>query len=359
MPKFKSKEIKVAVEAVRKGALLAQEIRRKLSISPIIKPDKSPVTPADFAVQALIARMLEKHFPNDPLVAEESAAYLRTEEGSETLNKVKKYVRKKIKGAVRKKILDWIDRGAAEPSSRFWTLDPIDGTKGFIRGDQYAVALALIENGEVKIAVLGCPLLKDACAVDKKGSGSLVLAVKGKGTWVRPLTKRKDWKQLRVSFRSDPKDAILLRSIEEDQVSRSYADKLVKILGIAQPAIWMDSLAKYTVIASGAGDILSRIPTAVAPGRPPGTAEPSARPALSQAAPNGAEYIWDQAAGALAIEEAGGRITDLDGNPLDFSCGKKLFRNRGIVATNGHLHEKVLEAIKEIRSQTKTTPQSK
>ncbi len=317
---------------MRKGALLAQEIRRKLSISPIIKPDKSPVTPADFAVQALIARMLEKHFPKDPLVAEESSAYLRTEEGSETLNKVKKYVRKKVKGAARKKILDWIDRGTAEPGPRFWTLDPIDGTKGFIRGDQYAVALALIENGEVKIAVLGCPLLKDACAVDKKGSGSLVLAVKGKGTWVRPLTKKKDWKQLRVSFRTDPKDAILLRSIEENQVSGPYADKLVKILGITQPAIWMDSLAKYTVIASGTGDILSRIPLA--------------------AAPNGAEHIWDQAAGALAIEEAGGRITDLDGNPLDFSCGKKLFRNRGIVATNGRVHDEVLKAIREIR-QTK------
>lgn len=329
MPKFKSKEIEVAVEAVRKGALLAFEMRRKMSISPLTKPDKSPVTPADFAVQALIARMLQKHFPDDPLVAEESAAYLRTEEGSETLNQVKKYVRKKIKGAVRKKILDWIDRGTAEPGSRFWTLDPIDGTKGFIRGDQYAVALALVENGEIKIGVLGCPLLKNAQAVDKKGPGSLVLAVKGKGTWVRPLAKKKDWKPLRVSSRTHPSEAILLRSIEENHVSGPHAEKLVKMLGITQPAIWMDSLAKYVVLASGAGDILCRIPTAPLP--------------------DGAEHIWDQAAGALAIEEAGGRITDMDGHPLDFSTGKKLARNRGIIATNGYLHEKVLDAIRQIR----------
>ena len=283
MPKFKSEEIKVAVEAVRKGALLALDMRRKMSISPLSKPDKSPVTAADFSVQVLIARILQKHFPDDPLVAEESAAYLRTEEGSETLNQVKKYVRKKVKGAVRKNILDWIDRGTAEPASRFWTLDPIDGTKGFIRGDQYAVALALVEDGEVKIGVLGCPLLKDAQAVDKKGPGSLILAVKGKGAWAKPLMKKKDWKPLHVSFRTDFQSAILLRSVEEKQVSGPYTEKLIKILGITQPAIWMDSLAKYVVLASGAGDILCRIPTAPLP--------------------DGAEHIWDQAAGALAIEE--------------------------------------------------------
>jgi 3'(2'), 5'-bisphosphate nucleotidase len=42
---------------------------------------------------------------------------------------------------------------------RYWTLDPIDGTKGFLRGDQYAIALALVEHGEVVLGVLGCPNL--------------------------------------------------------------------------------------------------------------------------------------------------------------------------------------------------------
>jgi 3'(2'), 5'-bisphosphate nucleotidase len=49
--------------------------------------------------------------------------------------------------------------GAAE---RYWVMDPVDGTKGFLRGDQYAVALALVERGEVVLGVLGCPNLGPA-----------------------------------------------------------------------------------------------------------------------------------------------------------------------------------------------------
>ena len=47
--------------------------------------------------------------------------------------------------------------GASGTEGRFWTLDPIDGTKGFLRGDQYAIALALVEDGEVVLGALGCP----------------------------------------------------------------------------------------------------------------------------------------------------------------------------------------------------------
>ena len=57
-------------------------------------------------------------------------------------------------------ICSWIDHGGAvHYRERFWTLDPIDGTKGFLRGEQYAVALALIEGGEVVVAALACPNL--------------------------------------------------------------------------------------------------------------------------------------------------------------------------------------------------------
>ena len=57
-------------------------------------------------------------------------------------------------------VLDWISSGLSDGSTdRYWTLDPIDGTKGFLRGDQYAIALALIEHGEVVLGVLGCPNL--------------------------------------------------------------------------------------------------------------------------------------------------------------------------------------------------------
>jgi 3'(2'), 5'-bisphosphate nucleotidase len=57
------------------------------------------------------------------------------------------------------------------------------------------------------------------------------------------------------------------------------------------------------------------------------------------------EKIWDHAAGALIVEEAGGKVTDLDGNLLDFSHGARLGSNRGILATNGPIHNALLSAI--------------
>ena len=87
----------------------------------------------------------------------------------------------------------------------------------------------------------------------------------------------------------------------------------------------MDSLAKQAVIASGGAEIFFRT--------------------LSKKEPGRREKIWDVAAGALAIEEAGGRITDLEGQDLDFGAGLTLARNPGLVATNGFLHRSVLEAL--------------
>jgi 3'(2'), 5'-bisphosphate nucleotidase len=64
--------------------------------------------------------------------------------------------------------------------------------------------------------------------------------------------------------------------------------------------------------------------------------------------PNYREKIWDQAAGSIVIEEAGGRITDLKGKALDFTAGRTLTNNRGILASNAHLHTLALNALQTI-----------
>jgi hypothetical protein len=56
--------------------------------------------------------------------------------------------------------------------------------------------------------------------------------------------------------------------------------------------------------------------------------------------------IWDQAAGALLVEEAGGRVSDLHGLPLDFTTGRHLLRNTGLIASNGLLHDAVLGVVR-------------
>ena len=64
-----------------------------------------------------------------------------------------------------------------------WTLDPIDGTKGFLRGEQFAVCLALIVDGNVQLGVIGCPNLPANFNVPEGEKGCLFFAEKGQGAF--------------------------------------------------------------------------------------------------------------------------------------------------------------------------------
>ena len=85
----------------------------------------------------------------------------------------------------------------------------------------------------------------------------------------------------------------------------------------------MDSQVKYGVVASGDAEIYLRLPTRV----------------------GYVEKIWDHAAGAIVVEEAGGRASDMYGAPLDFTQGRRLEKNRGVIVTNGAIHDRVIEAV--------------
>jgi 3'(2'), 5'-bisphosphate nucleotidase len=103
--------------------------------------------------------MLKEALPEDPLVAEEDSHVLQKPEERERLTAVTEFVQRIFPDEDEETVCSHIDVGRAEPSLRYWTLDPIDGTKGYLRGGQYVVALALIENGQVKLGALGCPNL--------------------------------------------------------------------------------------------------------------------------------------------------------------------------------------------------------
>jgi 3'(2'), 5'-bisphosphate nucleotidase len=197
-----------------------------------------------------------------------------------------------------------------------------------LRGDQYAVALALVEDDQVQVGVLGCPSLSDGYRPESPSPGSLLVAARGQGTWLASLDDGAHFQQLRVSQRSDPTQARLLRSFESGHTNIGQIDFFAQALGVQAEPVCMDSQAKYAVQAAGQGEIYLRL--------------------LSPKRPDYREKIWDQAAGSIVIEEAGGRVSDLDGKPLDFSVGRTLARNRGVCATNGHLHEAALAALKSI-----------
>jgi 3'(2'), 5'-bisphosphate nucleotidase len=317
------REFDVALGAVRDAAALAREIRDQNSGQPLVKADRSPVTVADFAVQALIADRLARAFPDDALVAEEDASVLRSSAGRPLLELVLDALRPASPQLSSSHVLDAIDRGRGTPGERFWTLDPIDGTQGFIRSDQYVVALALIQHGRVEIGLLGCPQLTD----DRQGIGSIVCAVRSRGAF-RASLAGDDFAPLCVSSCREPSKARVLRSFEGEHIDLSTFNKIIEVLAVKAPPTLMDSQAKHAVIAAGEADLLIRLP----------------------ATREFRDKIWDQAAGSLMVEEAGGRVTDLHGIPLDFAAGRRLARNEGVIASNGQIHAAVVDAIRQIQT---------
>ncbi len=321
-----SLEREIAVAAVRAAARLCQAVQAELSPDVLNKKDRSPVTVADFGSQALVCRALRAAFPGDPIIAEEDAAMLRREENGEIREQVVGRVQAFQPDASPADVLGWIDYGnAREYSERFWTLDPIDGTKGFLRGEQYAIALALIVEGDVQVAALACPNLP-ALPEAPGEAGGIYVAVRRFGAVRVPLEAEGGAVKVRVSTLKDPAQARFCESVESAHSSHADAAAVAAHLGITADPVRLDSQAKYAVVARGDADIYLRLPTR----------------------PGYVEKIWDHAAGSLVVREAGGVVTDVTGAPLAFRHGRTLSENRGIVVTNGPLHQEVLTALEAV-----------
>jgi 3'(2'), 5'-bisphosphate nucleotidase len=316
MLNLESPEIKFAADAVRQASQLVKQVQAEMVSSALTKDDRSPVTVADFAAQALVGYLLEKAFPQDAMIGEEDSSVLQTPEEKETLMSIAHFVGQYTDGATPEKVCQWIDRGSAQSATRFWTLDPIDGTKGFLRGDQYAVAFALVVDGAVQIGVLGCPNLTEGYRSELGGPGSLVISARGQGTWVTTIEGKTTYKRMQASLQDDRAQTRLLRSFESEHTNVSQIDLVAEALGVQAAPVRMDSQVRL----------------------------------LSSSRPNYREKIWDQAAGALVIEEAGGQVSDLDGKQLDFTAGRTLANNRGICASNGKLHRAALAALREMQA---------
>jgi len=316
-----AKEKEVVIAAATAAAKLCEQVRADIPQA-IEKKDKSPVTVADFGAQAIICQALAAAFPDDPVVGEEDAKELRKPEMAETLTKVTHYVQALSPDATPEDVTRWIDHGNGQVSSRYWTLDPIDGTKGFLRQDQYAVALALVENGEVKVGVLACP----AMPLDGGQTGALYVAVRGEGATMVPLSGGEP-QRLQVVMADDVANFRFVESVEAAHGDQSKQNAIAQAVGITTESFRVDSQAKYGIVASGKAALYLRLP--------------------SPKYPDYRENIWDHAAGAIVVEEAGGRVSDMYGQPLNFAEGSKMMNNRGIVVSNGTIHDQVIAALAE------------
>jgi 3'(2'), 5'-bisphosphate nucleotidase len=320
-------ETATAIDAVRRAAELCSAVRAELVVvDSLQKSDKSPVTVADYGAQALIGQRLQATFPGDPIVSEESSRELQRPKHAASLFQVTQYVQRFERAATPLEVCAWIDASKGGPTTRFWTLDPIDGTKGFLRDDQYAIALALIELGQVRVAVLGCPALPVDVENASSGIGALFVAVRGQGAEMRPLAES-SIQSLQVADGSSSRSQRLVESMEAAHGDAILQEAVARDVCITSPALKMDSQAKYAAVARGDASLYLRLP--------------------SPASPDYREKIWDHAAGSLIVEEAGGRVTDMRGNALDFSSGVRMRNNVGVVASNGFLHEGVLTVLEQ------------
>jgi len=219
-----------------------------------IKPDQTPVTQADREAEQAIKRVLGRAFPNDGFLGEEFG-----EEG---------------------------------PRHRRWIIDPIDGTKNFIRRIPiWAVLIGLEEAGVVTAGVVFNP-----------ASNELLWARRGDGAWCGA-------ERLRVSPCAAMKDAFLLHSDLHLLRAAGYWDRFVRMLDASGRTRGFGDYYGYGLVASGKADIYL---------------EMDLKP-------------WDAAPVKILVEEAGGRLTDFAGEPTIYSGT--------VLATNGHLHDLALRAL--------------
>jgi len=246
--------VTAGLEAARAAGEIAMRYYRG-GFEVTIKPDQTPVTQADQEAEQAIRGILSRATPGCGFLGEEFG-----EEGSR---------------------------------SRRWIIDPIDGTKNFVRHIPiWAVLIALEEEGEVTTGVVHNPV-----------TGELFWARKGEGAWA-------NGERIRVSTCSVMKDAMLLHSSLNLLKHLGYWDGFVRLVDATSRQRGFGDYYGYCLVASGKGEIY---------------AEGDLKP-------------WDAAPMKILIEEAGGRLTDFEGK-LDIYTGT-------VLATNGLLHDEALRLLR-------------
>ncbi|MHC4101721.1 MAG: 3'(2'),5'-bisphosphate nucleotidase [Planctomycetota bacterium] len=320
------------IEAVAAACRVARTVQQDLQrVQQITKDDRSPVTVADYAVQAIVALALREHLGEALIVGEGHAGYLRQPEHAAVRDAVVEAVRILRPEVCGDTVLDAIDVCDHDASAdTYWTLDPIDGTKGFLRGQQYAVALARLERGRVVMGAMGCPNLptdwsRPFDAPDPEGA--IYLAAAGAGSWqwsTADVGREPGPIRARHTGGDDaPRTVTICESVEAAHSKHGDTQRVLERLGYGVEYARLDSQCKYAIVARGQADAYLRMPTRK----------------------DYVEKIWDHAAGMLIATEAGAVVSDITGAPLDFGHGRRLETNRGVICAAAGVHGKIIETV--------------
>jgi 3'(2'), 5'-bisphosphate nucleotidase len=218
------------------------------------KEDRSPLTEADLASHRIIVHTLASLSPGVPVLSEESAA---------------------IGFAERRR---W---------SRFWLIDPLDGTREFVnRNGEFTVNIALIEDHQPVLGVVHVPVT-DVSYFACRGLGAFKRTAEDGDIRLRVCTHAED--PLRVVGSRSHRGTSL-----GDFLSRVGLHEIVS----------MGSSLKFCIVAEGAADIYPRL---------------------------GPTSEWDTAAAQCIVEEAGGKVVDLDLRPLRYNTKESLLNPHFLV----------------------------
>ncbi|KAA8494776.1 3'(2'),5'-bisphosphate nucleotidase 2 [Porphyridium purpureum] len=278
------------------------------------KADRTPVTALDLAVQYIIAHTLTSAFPRYGFVAEETGLPERPllDDAVRLANSVDKHITEQVVRELTAKYFITHHSVDGAPD-RFFVLDPIDGTKGWISRKHYCVGLALIDHsagGELLLSVLSNPTFKDP-------SRRVLAAIRGIGCfscsldWHNSSSDRQVLQQLRA--RADERTRPVSWTISHTLKDNSRTPML---FGFGLPPVFLccGSLVKYFYCSLALVDVFVQLP---------GT-ESDAVSLRS----------WDHAAGVLCVLESGGQVTDLIGGQLRMPFGPSFSIHSLILATS-------------------------
>jgi len=268
-----SRELDIArTVAIEAAAVVASFKGRPLGVEH--KAGGEPVSLADLESSALIVRRLAEAFPDDAILSEEVP-----------------------------------DEPSRLEKSRVWMIDPIDGTRDFLRGEPgYVVMIGLCIEGQPKVGVVVQPT-----------TNNVWMGALGMGAWKEsPDGKREP---LHVSEISVAKD---IRLVSSKSHRTEYYERFRRALGITDEFALGSVGLKVALVSEGTRDLY------VYPG--------------SQT------KIWDSCGPEAILTAAGGKLTDSDGNALCYT-NLSLQNQRGLVASNGLVHSQALAAVANLRAE--------
>ena len=268
-----SKILSIAQEA---GAILSTYFYSGFSQKVTIKSDQTPVTAADMAVDLLIREQLTKIDPTIPILSEES---------------------------------DVPDFSIRQQWSRYWLIDPLDGTRGFIRkSPEFSVNIALIENHQPILGVVYSPIEK-FCYYATKNLGAFF------------LDAEKRVKKIHVSLQNPKELRFLCGYYDHSICNQALLKTAFEHVTIKQ----MNSALKFPYLAQGLSDVYVRF---------------------------GRTCEWDTAAGQCVLSEAGGAVVDFLGQPLQYNAKSSLINPAFIAMGDVSQLEKYLSVFSKIQSST-------